>query len=96
MKIFALIVLLVILAVVIWIVVTLGAMPGKIAVQKQHPQAAAINVLGWIGIVTLGVGWFVAIVWAYSKPIGGDGRLQQRIDELEQTVAELQRRGTPL
>ena len=88
--------LLVILAVAIWIVVTLGAMPGKIAAQKQHPQADAINILGWIGIITLGVGWFVAIVWAYSKPIGGDGRLQQRLDELEQTVAELQAKGAAL
>jgi hypothetical protein len=95
MKIFALIVLLVILAVAIWIVVTLGAMPGKIAAQKQHPQADAIKILGWIGIITLGVGWFVAIVWAYIKPIGADGRLQQRLDELEQTVAELEGKGIP-
>ena len=90
MDIFALIVILVIIAAVIWIVVTLGALPGKIATDKQHPQAEAINILGWIGILTLGVGWFIAIVWAYTKPIGvGDAGLAGRVEALEQEIQRL-------
>jgi len=89
--IFALIVILVIIAAVIWIVVTLGALPGKIATEKQHPQAEAINILGWIGILTMGVGWFIAIVWAYTKPIGGvgDAGLAGRVEALEQEIQRL-------
>ena len=64
MDIFALIVILVIIAAAIWIIVTLGSLPGHIAREKNHPQVEAINILGWIGILTLGIGWFAAIVWA--------------------------------
>jgi hypothetical protein len=90
MDIFALIVILVILAAAIWIVVTLGSLPGKIAREKDHPQAEAINILGWIGILTLGVGWFAAIVWAYAKPPGAvNAELLNRVDELEAQLARL-------
>jgi len=90
MDIFALIVILVILAAAIWIVVTLGSLPGQIAREKDHPQAEAINILGWIGILTLGVGWFAAIVWAYAKPPGAvNAELLHRIDELEAELAKL-------
>lgn len=90
MDIFALIVILVVVAAVIWIVVTLGSLPGKIAQEKQHPQAEAINILGWIGILTLGIGWFVAIVWAYAKPPGAvKNELANRIESLEAEIATL-------
>jgi len=90
MDIFALIVILVILAAAIWIVVTLGSLPGQIAQEKNHPQAEAINILGWIGILTLGVGWFAAIVWAYAKPPAAvNAELLSRIDELETELAQL-------
>src|SRR5210317_539654 len=90
MDIFALIVILVILAAAIWIVVTLGSLPGQIAQEKNHPQAEAINILGWIGILTLGIGWFAAIVWAYAKPPGAvNAELLRRIEELETELAQL-------
>lgn len=90
MDIFALIVILVILAAAIWIVVTLGSLPGQIAREKNHPQAEAINILGWIGILTLGIGWFAAIVWAYTKPLGAvNAELLRRIEELETELAQL-------
>lgn len=90
MDIFALIVILVIIAAAIWIVVTLGSLPGQIAQEKNHPQAEAINILGWIGILTLGIGWFAAIVWAYAKPPGAvNAELLRRIEELETELAQL-------
>ena len=46
----------------------LGAVPGKVARERGHLQADAINVLGWIGLVTGGPGWVVALVWAYTRP----------------------------
>jgi hypothetical protein len=49
------------------VVYKLGALPGAIAASRRHPQAAAINICGWMGIVSL-VLWPVAIVWAHIVP----------------------------
>ena len=70
LDIFALIVMAILLAVVIWLVVLLGSMPGTIAEKRGHPQVDAIKALGWIGLITMGIGWFIAIVWAYTVPFG--------------------------
>lgn len=91
LDIFALIVMAVLVAVVIWLVVLLGSLPGKIADERGHRQADAIRALGWIGIITLGAGWLVAIVWAYTKPLPSEvasAELEQRIAELEQKLAQ--------
>ena len=92
LDIFALVVMLVIVAAVIWLVVILGPLPGRIAQERNHPQADAIRVLGWIGLITLGAAWLAALVWAYTRPFG-DAALRARIGELE---AELERlKGAP-
>jgi hypothetical protein len=44
----------------------LGGLPGSIAAGRGHPQARAINVCGWMGLITL-VMWPIAMVWAYLK-----------------------------
>ena len=63
---FVILVLLVIIAVSIFL--ELAAIPGAKAREREHPQAEAINVLGWIGLLVGGAGWVVAIVWAYTHP----------------------------
>ncbi len=93
LDIFALIVMALLLAMVIWLVVLLGSMPGNIAKKRGHPQTEAIQVLGWIGIITLGISWFIAIVWAYTKPVGNsstDATLDGRIQALESKLEQLQ------
>ncbi len=62
---FALIVLLTLVATVLAAVVWLARLPGKVASQRGHPQAEAINVAGWLGILT-GIVWIVALIWAYT------------------------------
>jgi hypothetical protein len=52
----------------------LGALPGSIAASRQHPQATAINVCGWMGIVTL-VLWPIALIWAHMSPRAAAGAL---------------------
>ena len=93
LDIFALIVMAILLAVVIWLVVLLGSMPGNIARKRGHPQTEAIQVLGWIGIITLGISWFIAIVWAYTNPVGDSSKdvaLDARIKTLESQLEQLQ------
>ena len=51
------------------IFVELGGLPGKKAAARKHPQAEAIKVLGWLGLLFGGVGWMVAMVWAHMKPV---------------------------
>ena len=65
---FALLILIVLLiaAVAAWII--LAMMPGKIARQRNHPQADAINVCGWWGGITLGLLLPFAYIWAYTNP----------------------------
>src|SRR5262245_30151118 len=65
---FALIVLAVLLLTAVVIVVVLGSLPGKIARQRGHPQAAAVNVASWLGIATMGLLWPLALIWAFLQP----------------------------
>ena len=53
----------------LWLLVKIGSLPGKKAHERNHPQAEAIAVLGWVGLLLGGVGWMVALVWAYMKPV---------------------------
>jgi uncharacterized BrkB/YihY/UPF0761 family membrane protein len=68
LDIFALIVLIVLLTatLVAWLI--LGMLPGRIARQRNHPQAEAINVCGWWGVLTMGILCPLAFIWAYTKP----------------------------
>jgi ABC-type Fe3+ transport system permease subunit len=65
---FALVVLLILgtAAAVIWVL--LGIMPGRIARDRNHPQADAISVCGWWGVLTMGLLLPLAYIWAYSNP----------------------------
>jgi len=59
----------VIIALFLFLLFFFGDLPGKIARARNHPQAEAINVCSWIGLAAGGVGWAVALVWAYTRPV---------------------------
>jgi len=44
-------------------------LPEKIAEQKHHPQAKAIQTLCLLSLVFGGLLWPIAWLWAYSKPV---------------------------
>jgi hypothetical protein len=72
LDIFAWIVLIVLLvsALAIWVI--LARLPGRIARSRNHPQAEAIGVAGWLGAV-IGVIWPFALIWAFLRsdaPLG--------------------------
>lgn len=96
LDIFALVVIAILIALVIWLVVFLGNLPGEIARKRNHPQAAAITALGWIGIITMGVSWFIGIVWAYYVPDNSSEKergLENRVASLEQQLQQMQAGG---
>jgi len=67
LDIFALIVLIVLIICGLAVWAMLGMYPGKIARQRNHPQADAINVCGWWGAITMGLLTPVAFIWAYTN-----------------------------
>jgi hypothetical protein len=68
---FAFIVLCVIVLLIVLAIVKLGQWPKNAAESRQHPYADAINVLSWGGLIlTGGLGWLAALVWAYAPPGG--------------------------
>lgn len=67
LDIFAWIVLIVLILTVIVGFVVLAMLPGKVAAQRGHPQAEAINVAGWLGALSFGVFWPLALIWAYTR-----------------------------
>src|SRR5262249_1480320 len=47
----------------------LGKLPGETAKIRGHPQASAITVCGWLGLL-FPLLWPIALVWAYLIPAG--------------------------
>ncbi|MGB4708768.1 MAG: DUF3302 domain-containing protein [Fuerstiella sp.] len=85
--------------VILGLIVALASLPGHIAKSRQHPQADAINICGWLGLPT-GVLWVVALVWAYYRDSSAtvstssgaskfDG-IGQQLTDLESAVASLE------
>ena len=94
--IFSWVVLLVIIASVVVVFVVLGMLPGKIARQRQHPQAQAIQVASWLALIFGFAAWPFVLVWAYLRPVARpldqpeDEAVRQRIASLEARIAELE------
>lgn len=68
LDIFALIVLITLIICFMALWALLGMYPGKIARQRNHPQAEAISVCGWCGAITMGVLTPLAFIWAFTNP----------------------------
>ncbi len=98
--IFAILVLTVIIASVVYVFVFLGLLPGKIARTRNHPHAEAIGIGSWLGLLFGGVLWAVILVWAYTAPkeipVGngtGDSDDQaEKIARLEERLVALETR----
>lgn len=86
LDIFALVVLFVLCTAVIWFVVVIGNIPGNIARLRGHPQTEAITILAWVGLLTFGLGWFIALVWSKTAPVNVSAQVD---DELSKTVREI-------
>jgi hypothetical protein len=47
------------------IAVFILGLPGRIAIARKHPDADAINVMGWLGFLAV-VPWMQAFMWAFK------------------------------
>ena len=94
---FTFVVLAVLVAAGLYAAFVLGELPGRIAERRAHPQADAIRVAGWIGLLTLGVLWPFALIWAYTKPNRNDeiDALHETVERLGERVADLERERGP-
>ena len=69
LDVFAIIILAVLALTLVGVWVLLGMMPGRIARRRNHPQADAVGVCGWWGVITMGLLLPLAFIWAYYKPV---------------------------
>jgi len=49
----------------ILIIVFIGGLPGRIAVARRHPDAQAVTVMGWAGLLAVWP-WMQAFIWAFK------------------------------
>ena len=47
------------------LIVFIGGLPGRIAVARKHPDAQAVTVMGWAGLLAV-VPWMQAFIWAFK------------------------------
>jgi hypothetical protein len=40
-------------------------LPGKIAIARKHPDADAVNLMGWVGFLAV-IPWIQALIWAFK------------------------------
>ena len=81
------VILIVLVMLLAYLFMELGGMPGKTARDRGHPQADAINMLGWLGLLFGGVGWVIAMVWSRMQPLQGPG---PAISGNEETIGDRQ------
>lgn len=103
--IFTWIVLLIIIMTAVGLFVFLGLWPGKVAHERNHPQADAIQIGSWVTLVLGFVFWPLILIWAYTRPpnvpptsnaMEETDRLTHKITSLETRIALLEatREGT--
>ena len=96
LRIVVLVFMLIFAVVLLAVLVAAAALPGVIAKSRNHPQAQAVNVCGWIGLPT-GILWVVAMVWAYwvdnpdrVNTASQDGKLAKQLDQIEMALTALE------
>jgi hypothetical protein len=79
----------VVAGVTLW--VWLAGLPGRIAIARKHPEAEAVNLLGWAGLLPTVYPWVQAFIWAYKPTDVVDIRHFPREEQraIEEDIANL-------
>jgi hypothetical protein len=98
LMVFAFLVLVLLAVLAAYLFIKLAFWPRNAARERGNRQADAINVLSWSGLLlTAGVGWLVALTWAYMQPRDASPAdatgLVDRIRALESDIQALKAAG---
>jgi hypothetical protein len=76
-------------------VLVLG-LPGRIAIARKHPDATAINTMGWLGFLAV-VPWMQAFMWAFKPTDVVDIRYfpRQEQQNIDDNLAQLTGKAIP-
>lgn len=83
-------ILIIIVAFLAFVVFILG-LPGRIAIARKHPEADAVNLMGWVGFMAI-VPWIQALIWAF-KPTNVVDIRRYPEEERRETEAMIARLG---
>jgi Protein of unknown function (DUF3302) len=73
-------------AIILWIL----ALPGKIALARNHPHAETVKIMGWAGALPL-FPWIHAFIWAFHDSVTVDIRRfpKEEREAIEREIARL-------
>src|SRR5277367_3783741 len=83
-------VLLALVAAFLAVAVFVLGLPGRIAMARNHPDADAINIMGWLGFMAV-VPWMQAFMWAFKPTNVVDIRYfpKQEQENIGEMIAKL-------
>jgi len=65
------------------LLVLLLGLPGRIAIARNHPDAEAVYLMGWIGFLAI-VPWIQALIWAFKPTDKIDIRNLPEVERAEE------------
>jgi hypothetical protein len=71
-------------------------LPGRIAIARKHPDADAVNIMGWVGFLAV-VPWVQAFIWAFKPTNVIDIRRYPKAEEaaIGEEIAKLKGESIP-
>ena len=77
-------------------VVFMLGLPGRIAIARNHPEAEAVYLMGWVGFLAV-VPWVQALAWAFRPTAVIDVRYlpQERKLETDTMIAKMTGKEAP-
>ena len=78
--------------------VWLAGLPGRIAIARKHPEAEAVKLLGWAGLLPTVYPWVQAFIWAFKPTEIIDIRRfpREEAKAIDEEIARLKDEGRPL
>jgi hypothetical protein len=50
----------------VMIYIWIAGLPGRIALARNHPEAEAVKIMGWAGLLPTILPWIQAFIWAFK------------------------------
>ena len=50
----------------VMIYIWVAGLPGRIALARNHPEAEAVKIMGWAGLLPTILPWIQAFIWAFK------------------------------